>query len=113
MRMKMEAFNKTLGNFFPMILSRGQDVEKIMTFKNQVLPVLDKMATEANGKFLFGTDELTALDIHCASLMELAYLFEKGVYADVEQHVQLKTTAPNFCAFMEKFRNHPAMKPYR
>ena len=113
MRMKMEAFNKTLSNMFPMILSRGQDVEKIMAYKNNALPIYEKMCTEANGKFLLGTDDITALDIHVASILELAYLFQGGVYADVDEHVKVNENAPNFCAYMDKFRNHPVMKGYR
>ena len=85
--MKMELFNKTLGNLFPMILSRGQDAAKCLQFKNDCLPEWEKWCTEANGKYLFGTDDLTALDIHCASLWELAYLFQGGVYADVDEHI--------------------------
>lgn len=113
MRMKMEAFNKTLGNMLPMILSKGLDVEKITTYKEKALPIYEKMCADANDKWLMGTDEITALDIHCGSILELAYLFERGVYADVDEHVKLRQNAPHFCAFMERFRNHPMLKSVR
>jgi len=71
------------------------------------------MATEANGKFLFGTDELTQLDIHCAPLWEIIFLFETGVYADVDEHLKIRENAPNWVAYMERFRDHPAIKPHR
>ena len=108
----MDKFGKMLPNMFGVILSRGQDVEKINKYKTETLPLFEQMCTEANGKFLFGTDELTMLDIHCASMWEIIYLFEKGVYADVDEILQIRTNAPNWCAYMEKFRNHPAIRPY-
>ena len=113
MRLKMERFNKLLPNMFGVILSRGQDVEKINKYKSETLPEFEALATEANGKFLFGTDDLTQLDIHCAPLWEIIYLFEKGVYADVDEHLRIRENAPNWCAYMDRFRSHPAIKPYR
>jgi len=70
------------------------------------------MAAESNGKFLMGTDDLTALDIHCAPIWEITYLWDRGCYADVDEHLKIRETAPNWCAYMERFRNHPAIKPY-
>lgn len=112
MRVKMEKFNKNLSNMFGLILSRGQDVEKILKYKNETLPVFEAMATEANGKFLLGTDDLTQLDIHCGPMWEIVYLMEKGVYADVDEHLKIRENAPNWCAYMEKFRSHPVIEPY-
>ena len=109
----MAKFGKLLPNMFAVILSRGQDVEKINKYKEETLPIFEQMCTLISGKFLFGTDELTMLDIHCASMWEIIYLFEKGAYADVDQILQIRTNAPNWCAYMDKFRNHPAIKPYR
>ena len=96
---------------FPMIHSRGEDVEKINKYKNECLPLFEEMCAEANGKFLFGTDEITMLDIHAAPFFELFYLMDRGVYSNVEEIVQLRTSAPQFCAYMERFRNHPVIKP--
>ena len=72
---------------FGVILSRGQNAEKIAKYKAETLPEFEAMATEANGKFLFGTDDLTQLDIHCAPLWEIIFLFEKGTYADVDEQL--------------------------
>ena len=113
MRMKMEKFNKAIGPMFGVILSRGQDEEKILKYKTETLPIFEAMCTEANGKFLFGTDDLTAMDIHCAPMWEIIFLFEKGVYADCDALLQIRQNAPNWCAYMQKFRAHPAIKPYR
>jgi len=71
------------------------------------------MCTEANGKFLLGTDEPTLLDIHCAPFWEIIYLWDHGVYADVDEVLKIRENAPNWCAYMERFRNHPLIKPYR
>ena len=42
------------------------------------------MASDAkDGKFLMGSDDITALDIHCAPMWEIMYLYmEKGPYAE-------------------------------
>ena len=71
------------------------------------------MCAEADGKFLLGTDEPTALDIHCAPFWEIMYLFTSGVYEDVDAILKVNETAPKWCAYMERFRNHPKIKPYR
>lgn len=98
---------------FGVVLSRGEDVEKINKYKEETLPIFEAMCTEANGKFLLGTDELTLLDIHCAPMWEIVYLFEDGVYSNVDEHLKIRQNAPNWCAYMERFRNHPAIAPYR
>lgn len=113
MRLKMEKFSKFLPNLFGVVLSRGQDADKINKYKEETLPLIEAMCTEANGKFLFGTDDLTQLDIHCGPIWEIMYLFVGPVYADTDEKLQIKTNAPNWCAYMERFRNHPAIKPYR
>ena len=113
MRVRMEGFMKTVSGLFPMILSRGQDVEKLQKYKEETLPIYEKMCTEANGKYLLGTDEPTLLDIHCAPFWEIVYLWDRGVYSDVEEVLKIRENAPNWCAYMDKFRNHPLIKPHR
>mmetsp|Transcript_40756 Transcript_40756/g.53467 ORF Transcript_40756/g.53467 Transcript_40756/m.53467 type:complete len:112 (+) Transcript_40756:390-725(+) len=111
MRVRMEKFGKTLPGLFPMVLSRGQDVEKLQKYKEETLPIYEQMCTEANGKFLLGTDEPTLLDIHCAPFWEIVYLWDRGVYADVDEVLKIRENAPNWCAYMERFCNHPLIKP--
>ena len=94
LRIKMEKFWPKVLLGFPMIHSRGEDVEKINKYKNECLPLFEEMCAEANGKFLFGTDEITMLDVHCAPFFELFYLMDRGVYSNVEEIVQLRQTAP-------------------
>ena len=113
MRMQMERFNKTFGILIAVVLSRGQDAEKIATYKEQALPVYEAMCTAANGKFLMGTDDITQLDIHVGPFWEIMYLFRDGVYSDVNEKLKIEETAPNFFAYVQRFREHPAIKPYR
>ena len=89
MRTKMVAFDKHLGNLFGVVLSRGQDVEKILKYKQETLPVFEEWCTQANGKFLFGTDDLTLLDIHCGPMFEIMYLMTGPVYGDVDEHLRI------------------------
>ena len=46
-------------------------------------------------------------------MWEIMYLLTGSVYDDVDQHLQIQTNAPNWYAYVAKFRNHPAIKPYR
>ena len=85
----------------------------MLKYKTETLPVFEQWATEANGKFLMGTDDLTQLDIHCSGVWEIIYLWNCGAYASVEEVLQSRQNAPNWCAYMERFRNHPAIKPVR
>ena len=47
------------------------------------------MCTEANGKFLMGSDELTALDIHVGPFWEVIYLYRNGVYDGVDEQLKI------------------------
>ena len=61
---------------FGVILSRGEDPEKIELYKNEELPVFEKMCADLGDKYLMGTDEITQLDIHCAPFWEIIYLMD-------------------------------------
>ena len=113
MRVKMEKFGKHVSSAFGVIGNRGKDVEKINKYKEETLPIFEAMCTEANGKFLMGTDDLTLLDIHIGPFWEMLYLRSGPVFGDVDEHLQVQTNAPNWYAYVTKFRNHPAIKPYR
>ena len=45
----------------------------------------EQWCVEANGKFLLGTDDITALDIHVGPLWEIMFLMRNGVYNDVDE----------------------------
>eukprot|EP00354_Favella_ehrenbergii_P007970 CAMPEP_0170458920 /NCGR_PEP_ID=MMETSP0123-20130129/5753_1 /TAXON_ID=182087 /ORGANISM="Favella ehrenbergii, Strain Fehren 1" /LENGTH=63 /DNA_ID=CAMNT_0010723277 /DNA_START=387 /DNA_END=575 /DNA_ORIENTATION=- len=63
-----------------MTLSRGQDMEKVIDFKQKALPLYEEWAAAADGKYLFGTEDLTLFDLHCASMWEILYLWDSGVW---------------------------------
>ena len=113
MRVRMEKFMKTIPNMFGIIMARGTDVEGIQKYKDETLPLYEQMCTEAAGKFLMGTEDLTALDIHIAPFWEMIFLYERGTYANVDEVLKIRENAPNWCAYVEKFRNHPLIKPHR
>ena len=108
----MGEFMGQIKNMFGVILSRGQDDEKIELYKSEELPAFEKMCADAGGKFLMGTDEITQLDIHVAPFWEIIYLMDKGVYADVGEKLKICESAPKWCAYMEKIRNHPVLKDH-
>ena len=61
MRVRMAECMPLMKNAFGVILSRGQDDEKINLYKNETLPAFEKMCADAGGKWLMGTDEITQL----------------------------------------------------
>ena len=70
------------------------------------------MATESNGKWLMGTDEMLFIDVHLGSTWESAYTsFTSEAYAERVEGLGIKGKAPNWWAYMERFREHPAIKP--
>lgn len=61
-----------------------------------------------------GTDDLTLFDIHCGPMWEKVFLLEEGGSCpDVLARLNWRYNAPNWCAYVERFREHPMIKPYR
>ena len=112
MRVRMGEFMTQIKPMFGVILSRGEDDEKINLYKAETLPLFEKMATETGGKWLMGTDEITQLDIHCGAMWDIIFLMDKGCYADVGDKLKILENAPKWAAYMEKFRAHPILKNY-
>jgi hypothetical protein len=71
------------------------------------------MATEANGKFLMGTDELTQIDTHLTGHWNMAFttIFGSNFTEELAPY-DIKGKAPNWVAYMERLLEHPAIKPY-
>ena len=75
------------------------------------MSVFEKMCADANSKWLMGTDEITQLDIHCGAMWEITYLMDDlSIYTDVRDKLKIRENAPNWVAYMEKFRSHPVLK---
>ena len=72
------------------------------------------MCKEADGKWLMGTDEITQLDIMVAPFWEGPFLLTTACdsQAELAAKVSARENAPNWCNFMERWREHPAIKPY-
>ena len=80
MRITMDKFMSKLAAGYPMIMSRGENEADILKYKNEFLPMFEAICAQSPGKFLFGTDELTMLDIHCAPFLEFFYIWDRGIY---------------------------------
>lgn len=78
MRYAMEQFSKNEHdmNCNRLIMTRGQDEDKLLAFQYKSLPFFEEMCSKADDKFLLGTDDLTLLDIHCAPFWEKVFLCE-------------------------------------
>ena len=112
MRVRMNDFMPKIKHMFGVILSRGEDDEKINLYKSETLPMFEQMCAEAGDKWLMGADEITQLDIHCGAMWDIIFLMDKGVYADVGDKLKIRENAPKWVAYMEKFRAHPILKDY-
>jgi glutathione S-transferase len=69
MRLRMEDFDKLLPAFFPVLMSRGEDDDKIKAF-GETLHLHEQLATQSNGKWLDGSEEITMFDIHVVPMWE-------------------------------------------
>jgi len=106
----MVKLDKTIGGFFGVIVSRYEDDEKINTFLSDVLPVYEEMCKSSNGKFLMGTDDITYIDIHIASLWDSMFTgVLSPAHSDGAEKLDLKNKAPNWWAYMERVRDHPQL----
>ena len=111
MRIKMNQFDKTLGAYFGVIVSRYEDEEKINTFLTDVLPKYEEACTNANGKYLMGTDDVTFVDCYVASIWDSMFTgVNAPAHGDGAEKLDLKNKAPNWWAYMERVRAHPQLK---
>ena len=116
MRYAMEQFTKKNhgGNCIGLLNSCGLNEEKVQKFQNESLPFFEEMCKTAGDKWLMGTDDLTLLDIHCGPMWEKIYVAEEsGALPDLMLRLNWRETAPAWCAYVDRFREHPAIKPYR
>jgi glutathione S-transferase len=111
MRVEMNKFDKTIKDYFAVVISRYEDEEKINTFVENILPKYEEACTNANGKYLMGTDDVTFIDIYVAGIWDTMFT---GVlapaHADGAEKLDLKNRAPNWWAYMERIREHPELK---
>ena len=71
MRLQMVAFDKTMGSFFKVYLSRGKEGKEDL--HQSVASWNDFAAPMKEGKWLLGTGEPTMLDLHVAPMFEMLH----------------------------------------
>ena len=115
MRVEMANFGKALDGAWPLVMKRGEDVEANENFKINTLPKWEALVSKVpEGKWLFGTDEPTWLDLHSAPIWEMFFMMiTDPTKEDLNKLVDFKTNAPRWVAYMEKFQAHPLLHPYR
>lgn len=64
-------------------------------------------------KWLFGTDELTQLDIHCGAQWDFIFvhLYKASAFNDAGARANLAETSPKWVAYMQRLRAHPKIAP--
>ena len=114
MEVAMANFDKIVPPLFQCYMSRFENDEKIEKFVTDLLPKFEEMATRAGDKWLWGTDEVTYYDFYVGSVWEFLYCFKDApAFADGFAKIQLEKRAPNWIKFVERFREHWAVKPHR
>jgi glutathione S-transferase len=115
MRVAMAKFDPLMNAFWGVYMSRFVDVEKINICKENSLKPWEAMCKAAGDKWLLGTDEMTMLDVHCGAMWDSIYThaINEGVYKTFHDVLDAKNFAPHWCAYMERFRAHPAIHKYR
>ena len=116
MRVKMEGFlPKYLSIIFKVLGQYRKECteEDLDNFIANTLPEWEAMVTETEGDWLMGTDDITQLDIWVAPCWELLFLTFTAcdLRADDAAKVNVRETAPNWCNYVERWREHPAIKP--
>ena len=102
-----------MGKLFAVYLSRYADMEKVDDYFTNAAPVLEQMIEEAGeDKWLFGTDELTLLDINCGAILDFIYTALKApTNSEANARANLSVTSPKWLAYMERLRAHPKIAP--
>ena len=114
MRLEIEAFRAKMSIFWPVIYpSVGTDNATIDKFGTELLPIWEAMAAKTSeGKWLFGTQEPTLLDVNVAPFLEILYLWQQSVMSNVTDRLELATKAPNLIRYVEMWQAHPLVNPH-
>ncbi len=114
MRTQMVKFDsKILPMYFPMLMSRFQNMEAIDKYLEEGVPQVEAMCPDIGStKWLFGTDELTQLDVHVGAMWDCIYASLKAsAFADASARANLAERSPKWVAYIERLRAHPKIAP--
>ena len=110
MRVLIEDYNKHLMPLYGVFGSRGEDPEKNKALAETV-KAFDALIAKAEGKFLFGTDQPTMLDVMYAPFLEMIHDWQAPcVMANVLADCDFATNGAHIPAYIEKFRALPQLK---
>lgn len=115
MRVAMAKFDSTMSSVWDVFGTRYEDVDKIKACRENSLAKWEALAQVASDKWLQGTEEPTMLDVYCGAMWDSVYTraINESAHKTFHDAFQAKTVAPHWCAYMEKFRAHPAIHKYR
>jgi len=109
----MEAFNGKLGNYWGMVASRGQDDAKTDAFAKDGLPYFEEICRRSEGKWLFGTDEPTLLDVNVAPLLELIAIWDGSAYQNAFDRLDMLNKGKHILEYVKRWQAHELIRPYR
>jgi hypothetical protein len=109
----MFIFNNQIDDFFKMYSHRNWSAVVNYFLTKFYVPWHERTAELSEGKFLMATDELSLVDIHIGPIWETLYMLYKGPMKEELKSLELETKAPLLIQYVERFREHPAIKPYR
>jgi len=113
LRVEIENSSKYLSPLFAVMMSRGEDQEK----NKKVVETVEgfsALLAKANGKFLFGTDEPTMLDVYYAPFLEILCSWKApSVMENILEDCEFHTKGALIESYVEKWRSHELIKPWK
>jgi len=109
-KLAMIAFDKLMmGPFWGAYMQKFADAEKLDAIKAN-LPLVEAFFKEhLNGADYIGGAEPMMVDIHCFVMVERLCYLENSVWHEGWSKLDVKTTCPTVCAFVERMSKHPAL----
>lgn len=114
MRLAMAEFDKICANGFWAFLMSKYDNEEINAGMVKFLIEVEAWAIkQMNGKkFLGGTDEPMAIDIHIVPFLQLPVQLDGSVFDDAYKILDPAKNCPKVQEYVKRFREHPTMAPF-
>ena len=114
MRAKMAEFDSKILSFsFGIYFAKYSAGEAMDKYVANAVPWNEALCPEVGSdKWLFGTDEITQLDIHIGAQWDFVYCQSRTpAFADGFGPANLPVVSPKWCAYMERLRSHPKLAP--
>lgn len=112
MKLEMLKFDKFIGKFWPALMTRYQDEEKIANLKETLPAIEEFLKSNLGDKKFMGGEEPMYIDMHCFPPLERLALLENSPWQHGWDALDLKNACPTVLDFVNRFREHPKMSKH-